>query len=105
MGDKFVGQLKEAEWLDTSQERFSNKKKFKKTSCAHRNLDLDFYGCAIFSCPILGFFLLRLSSFSGSNKKNIFYNSMSNLVRFENKNIFFGFEKHSGLLQRWLCSF
>jgi hypothetical protein len=33
-----------------------------------------------------------------------FYNSAGSLARFENKNIFFFYEKRSSLLQRWRCS-
>jgi hypothetical protein len=33
-----------------------------------------------------------------------FYNSTGSRARFENKNIFFYFEKRSSLLQRWRCS-
>jgi hypothetical protein len=32
-----------------------------------------------------------------------FYDATSSLVRFENKNMFFYFEKRSTLLQRWRC--
>jgi dihydroxyacetone kinase-like predicted kinase len=33
------------------------------------------------------------------------YNAKSSLVRFENKNIFFNFEKCSSLLQSWRCTY
>jgi hypothetical protein len=43
-------------------------------------------------------------SFSGANPTIASYNATDSLARFENKIIFFYFEKRSSLLQRWRCS-
>jgi hypothetical protein len=44
----------------------------------------------------------RIVSHNGSAVK--IYNATSSLMRFDNKNVFFYFEKRSSLVQHWRCS-